>query len=162
MRLKIKNLSPLPFRLIRNQGPLLLQQQIFENYIYKLHQRNTWPVNGLVLNAKNADYIESLNCSVCKNYADKLKGMKNFSIVWAFTGSTNLRLSNAEDHALGEPHQKVLDLHQKCTKEQSASERAESMKSSNNAGKQSIISGIKSTQSADFEKTKKNSRLRIS
>jgi hypothetical protein len=65
----------------------------------------------LVLNADNADCVTSLNCSVCKTYADRLKGMKNFSTAWAFPGSENLRLSNAEDHACGEPHKKAMDLY---------------------------------------------------
>ena len=47
-------------------------------------------------------------------------------------------------------------------KRQSASKRAESMKSSNNTGQQSTTSGIKNMQSADFEKTGKNLRLHIS
>ena len=119
------------------------------------HMASEW----LVLNADNTDYVQNLNCSVCKNYADKLKGMKNFSFVWAFTGSTNLRLSNAEDHAGGEPHRKAMDFHLKYMKGQSASERAEFLKSSNNtaqqSSQQSVTSGIKNMQSADFEKTKK-------
>ena len=57
-----------------------------------------------MINADKGDNVVSLNCSVCKIHADKLKGMKNFSIAWAFTGSTNLCISNAEDYARGEPH----------------------------------------------------------
>lgn len=108
----------------------------------------------LVINADKGDHVISLNCSVCKAHADKLKGMKNFSTAWAFTGSTNLRLSNAEDHARGEPHKRALDLHLKGSKGQSAFERAESMKASNDAGQQLVTSGIKNMQSADFAKTK--------
>ena len=69
--------------------------------------------------------------------------MKNFLTAWAFTGSTNLRVSNAEDHARGEPHKRALDLHLKGNKGQSAFERAESMKASNDAGQQLITSGTK-------------------
>lgn len=86
--------------------------------------------------------------------------MKNFSTAWAFGGSTNLRLSNAEDHARGEPHKRALDLHLKENKGQS--ERAETMKASNNAGQQIITSSIKSIPLADFENTKKILKLRIS
>lgn len=56
--------------------------------------------------------------------------MKNFSAAWAFNGSTNLRISNAEDHAQGE----ALDLHLKDSKGLNAFERAEAMKSSHAAG----------------------------
>ena len=37
--------------------------------------------------------------------------MKNFSSAWAYTGSTNLRLSNVEDHARGNAHKRTMDLH---------------------------------------------------
>ena len=108
----------------------------------------------LVINADKGDHIVSLNCSVCKTHADKLKGMKNFLTAWAFTGSTNLRVSNAKDHARGEPHKRALDLHFKGNKGQSAFERAEAMKASNDAGQQLITSGIKNMRSADIAKTK--------
>ena len=106
----------------------------------------------LVLNAYKEDQVVSLNCSVCKTHADKLKGIKNFSTAWAFTGSTNLRVSNAEDHERGEPHKRALDLHLKGNKGQSAFERAEAMKASNDAGQQLITSGIKNMQSVDLER----------
>lgn len=52
----------------------------------------------------------------------KLKGSKNFSTAWAFTGTGNLRLSNVEDH-----------LYLKREKAQSLSERAEFMQAANDA-----------------------------
>ena len=61
-----------------------------------MHLAREW----LVINADKADYVVSLNCSVRRTHADKLKGVKNFSTAWAFTGSTNPRLSNAEDHEI--------------------------------------------------------------
>ena len=39
--------------------------------------------------------------------------MKKFSQAWAFSGTTNLRHSNAEDHAKGEPHMRAMELHLK-------------------------------------------------
>ena len=53
------------------------------------HLGNEW----LPINADKGDHVISLNCSVCKTHADKLKGMKTFSKAWAFTGLTNLRLT---------------------------------------------------------------------
>ena len=73
------------------------------------HSGSEW----LVVNSDKGGYVVSLNCSICKTYADIIKGMKNFSAAWAFNGSTNLRISNAEDHARGKPHRKALDLHLK-------------------------------------------------
>lgn len=67
----------------------------------------------LVVNSDITGSVTSLNCSVCNAYAEHIKGMKNFSTVWAYAGSTNLRLSNAEDHARGEPHKRAMDLHLK-------------------------------------------------
>ena len=78
--------------------------------------------------------MTSLSCSVCKHFADKVKGMKNFSSAWAFSGSTNLRLSNAEDHARGDPHKRAMDLHLAEGKGQCFAERVESMKDTNEGG----------------------------
>lgn len=75
----------------------------------------TQQVRGwLVISEDKADQVVSLNCTLCKS--DKLRGMKNFSTAWAFSGSTNLRLSNAEDHTRGEPRKRALDLHLKKEK----------------------------------------------
>ena len=88
------------------------------------HSGSEW----LVVNSDKGGYVVSLNCSICKTYADIIKGMKNFSAAWAFNGSTNLRISNAEDHARGKPHRKALDLHLKDGKGLNTFERAEAMK----------------------------------
>lgn len=114
------------------------------------HMAQEW----LVINEDNAGHEVSLNCTVCKTYADKLRGMKNFSGAWAFSGSTNLRLSNAEDHARGEPHERALDLHLKEEKGQSATERAKVLGSLNTSGQQLITSGIANMQASDHAKTK--------
>lgn len=114
------------------------------------HMAQEW----LVINEDNAGHVVSLNCTVCKTYADKLRRMKNFSAAWAFSGSTNLRLSNAEDHARGEPHERALDLHLKEEKSQSATERAKAMGSLNTSGQQLITSGIANMQASDHAKTK--------
>ena len=79
----------------------------------------------LVINADQSGYVTSMNCNVCKRYAEKLKGYKNFSTAWAFTGTENLRLSNVQDHIRGDPHRKAMDLYLKKEKAQSLSERAE-------------------------------------
>lgn len=114
------------------------------------HSGNEW----LVVNADKAGYVVSLNCSVCKTYAEKLKGMKNFSTAWAFSGSANLRLSNAEDHARGDPHKRAMDLHLAEEKGQCVAERAEAMKGTNDAGQQLITTAIANMQAGDLAKTK--------
>ena len=114
------------------------------------HSGSEW----LVVNSDKGGYVVSLNCSICKTYADIIKGMKNFSAAWAFNGSTNLRISNAEDHARGKPHRKALDLHLKDGKGQNTFERAEAMKSSHDAGQQLITSGTENMRLADFAMTK--------
>ena len=60
----------------------------------------------LVINADKSGCVVSLQCSVCEKYSNKIRGI--FSPVWACEGTTNLRLSNAEDHAQGEPHKRAL------------------------------------------------------
>ena len=80
--------------------------------------------------------------------------MKNFSSALAFTSSTNLRLSNAEDHARGDPHKRAMDLHLAEDKGQSATERAESMKDTNEAGQQLITTSITNVRAGDLAKTK--------
>lgn len=98
--------------------------------------------------------MSSLNCSVCKTYGEKVKSLKNFSTVWAFSGSTNLRLSNAEDHARGEPHKRAMDLHFKEKKGLCATERAEAMKGTNDNGQQLITTGFANMQASDLATTK--------
>ncbi|XP_028409251.1 uncharacterized protein LOC114531839 [Dendronephthya gigantea] len=109
----------------------------------------------LVLNVDNADCVTSLNCSVCKTYADRLKGMKNFSIAWAFTGSTNLRLSNAEDHARGEPHKKAMDLYLSEKGLNAMDREVIQFMEKSIPGQQNIALGIANMQANDFAKTKK-------
>lgn len=98
------------------------------------------------------------DCVMSDLYANhtltRINGMKNFSTAWAFTASTNLHLSNAEDHARGEPHKRALDLHLKEMKPQHAFEKAESMKTANDSGQQLITTGIANMQSTDLARTK--------
>lgn len=78
--------------------------------------------------------------------------MKNLSTTWAFTASTNLCLSNAEDHARGEPLKRALDLYLKEMKGEH--ERAETMKAANDSAQQLIIIDITNMQSNDLARTK--------
>ena len=114
------------------------------------HSGNEW----LVVNGDKAGCVSSLNCSVCKTYAEKVKNMKNFSTAWAFSGSTNLRVSNAKDHARGEPHKRAMDLHFKELKGLCVIERAEAMKGTNDAGQQLITTGIANMQAGELATTK--------
>lgn len=76
------------------------------------------------------------------------KPFHHLSIYW----STNLCLSNAEDHARGEPHKRALDLHLKEMKGQH--ERAETMKAASDSAQQLITIGITNMQSNDLARTK--------
>ena len=40
--------------------------------------------------------------------------MDDFSKAWDFSGTTNLRHSNAEDHAKGEPHMSPFKVRRKA------------------------------------------------
>ena len=72
----------------------------------------------------------------------------------AFSGSTNLRVSNTEDHARGEPHKRAMDLHFKEQKGLCVTERAEAMKGTNDAGQQLITTGIPNMQAGELATTK--------
>ena len=98
--------------------------------------------------------MSSLNCSVWKTYVEKVRSLKNFSAAWAFSGSTNPRLSNADDHACGESHKRAMELHFKEQKGLCATERAEAMKGTNDAGQQLITTGIANMQASDLGETK--------
>ncbi|CAB3978410.1 Hypothetical predicted protein [Paramuricea clavata] len=76
--------------------------------------------------------------------------MKNVSTAWAFTGSENLRLSNAEDHESGEPHKKAMDLYL-SEKGLSATDRAEFIST---PGQQNIALSIANMQASAKTRTK--------
>ena len=95
-----------------------------------------------------------MNCNVCKSYAEKLKGFKNFSTAWAFTGTENLRLSNVEDHIRGDPHRKAIDLYLKEEKALSLNERAEFMRAANDADQRRVADCLANMLASDVAKTK--------
>lgn len=95
-----------------------------------------------------------MNCNVCKSYVEKLKGFKNFSTAWAFTGTENLRLSNVEDHIRGDPHRKAIDLYLKEEKALSLNERAEFMRAANDADQRRVADCLANMLASDVAKTK--------
>lgn len=113
------------------------------------YMANEW----LVLNTADNSTVARLNCSVCKKYSEKIKGMKQFSHAWAFDGSTNLRLSNAQDHATGEPHKRALELYLK-ERGTSANERADKMSAFTSSGQQLVTTGIANMRASDLAETK--------
>ena len=97
-------------------------------------------------------HVVYLKCKVCNIYLSNIEHMKNFSLAWASEGSSNLRLSNAIDHALGDPHKFAMNL---FWKESLLSEEEKAKKVRRDNQQQSVVSGIVSMNAADFEKTKK-------
>ena len=51
--------------------------------------------------------VSTLWCVVCRQYENKICGIKNFSKAW-IEGSSNHKTSNITDHAKSEPHKTVM------------------------------------------------------
>lgn len=96
---------------------------------------------------KHTGNVKSFNCLVCKMFAKKVQGLKNFSNSWAFEGSCNLRLSNVIDHANGEPHRKAMELHIAGTKM--------SMPQTSTKGQQLVTQGLSKMNQEDIDNTRK-------
>ena len=61
--------------------------------------------------AANRGVVVALRCSVCKQFCDKLVGMRNYNSAYV-EGSSNLRLSSFKDHASTEMHARAMQLSQ--------------------------------------------------
>ena len=101
---------------------------------------------------KISKYFYTFPIAFCLVFSLSQKALP--STAWAFSESTSLRLSNAEDHARGEAHKKALDQHLKKEKGQSATERAEATGALNTSGQQLVTSHIANMQASDYAKTK--------
>lgn len=75
--------------------------------VFVFYLGNEW----FIINVDAVGNVTSLNCFVCKYFVDKVKGMKNFSSVWVFTGSINFRLSNVEDYVRGDFYKRAMDFY---------------------------------------------------
>ena len=67
------------------------------------------------------DLVQSLWCSVCKEYEQRICSMKNYSDAW-ITGSQNQRTSNLLDHARSEQHKAAMSRHRAAKHEQQTSQ----------------------------------------
>ena len=59
----------------------------------------TW----LKYDKEDREYVATLKCSVCIEFQDKLRGMRNYNPAF-IGGSMNLRTSNFKDHAATDMH----------------------------------------------------------
>jgi len=62
----------------------------------------------------DASHVASLLWSVCQEFDNRLRGMKNYSSAFV-TGATNLRSLNFKDHAKMEMHSKAMSLYRQKT-----------------------------------------------
>ena len=69
----------------------------------------------------DADHVASLSCSVCQEFDDRLRGLRNYSAAFVM-GATNLRCSNFKDHAKTDMHCKAMSLYRQKTASSSISE----------------------------------------
>ena len=58
------------------------------------------------------DHVASLQCSICKQFNDKIRSCRNYSSAFV-VGSKNLRTSAFKDHAASEMHKRAMLLHTK-------------------------------------------------
>ena len=96
-----------------------VQKWIREND--KAMQTMTWLKYKLCEN--DADHVASLLCSVCQQFDDRLRGMRNYSDAFV-TGATNLRSSNFKDHGRTDMHCKAMSLYRRKTSSLSVTEYA--------------------------------------
>ena len=59
--------------------------------------------------AANRGVVVALRCSVCKQFRDKLVGMRNYNSAYV-EGSSNLRSSSFKDNASTEMHARAMQL----------------------------------------------------
>lgn len=114
------------------------------------HSGQDW----LIINSANGEDVDSLNCLVCRRFSKELSGIKSFSTTWAFSGSGNLKISNAKDHATGEAHKRAMELFRR---EQGlgVSERTELSQHLRGQGQASFLSSVSSMTERDKLLTKK-------
>ena len=96
-----------------------VQKWIREND--KAMQMVTWLKYKLCEN--DADHVASLSCSVCQQFDDRLRGMRNYSDAFV-TGAINLRSSNFKDHGRIDMHCKAMSLYHQKTSSLSVTEYA--------------------------------------
>ena len=87
-----------------------VQKWIREND--KAMQTMTWLKYKLCEN--DANHMAILSCSVCQQFDDKLRGMRNYSVAFV-TGATNLRSSSFKDHGRTDMHCKAILLYHRKT-----------------------------------------------
>jgi len=58
----------------------------------------------------NANHVSSLCCSVCQEFDDRLRGMRNYSPAFVI-GASNLRSSNFKDHVKTDMYAKAMSLY---------------------------------------------------
>ena len=59
--------------------------------------------------AANRGVVVALRCSVCKQFCDKMVGMRNYNSAYV-EGSSNLRSSSFKDHVSTEMHARAMQL----------------------------------------------------
>jgi hypothetical protein len=98
----------------------------------------------------NKNLVASFNCSICREFEDRISSIKGFNHTWIKEGSKRLQLNAAKEHAEGEPHKKAFDLH---LQNEGLTVRERSETTHQNVG--GIVRGLDVMKQKDFELTKK-------
>ena len=111
----------------------------------------------LVVNVnKTTNLLQSMNCSVCTKFMDRISSGKSFQQQWCEDGSKRLQHSAALEHAESISYKKAFDLHLKSLGFviQEQTEKEQLLLSS--TGQQPIIPDIVKNKKV-FKQTKKKS-----
>ena len=99
-------------------------------------------------------FVTSLKCLVCKNFEDRIRGIKNFNFQWSQEGCKRLQHNAAVLHAESEPHKQAYNLFLK-TKGLDPYERSQKLKELRNENRQNDIFEGLATMQKHVENTQK-------
>jgi len=82
----------------------------------------------------DVNHVMNLYCSVCQEFDDRLRGMRNYNAAF-IVGATNLRCSSIKDHSKADMHTKVMSLYHEKMARSSVMESASIVRALNTVDK---------------------------
>ena len=101
----------------RGVSAKMVEKWIAEND--KALSTSTW----LKYDKADCEYVATLKCSVCIEFQDKLRGMRNYSNAF-ISRSKNLRASSFKDHSASDMHARAMLLLKKQRSSDDVTEHA--------------------------------------
>ena len=100
---------------VSNEGSLSKKRDVTVETVQKWIRDNDKSLNTstwLQYVKIDRKYVEKLKCSVCVEFVEKFRGMRNYSAAF-IDGSKNLRASSFKDHAATKMHKRAMLLYKK-------------------------------------------------